>query len=61
MLHTDFTTSCMNRESDFEWLKRFNEGSESVRDEERCERSKSIKTPELIGQRFRVRVTMLRL
>ena len=35
---------------------------ESVRDDERCGRSKEVNTPELIGQRIRlrVRVTMLR-
>ena len=33
---------------------------ESVRDNERCGRSKEVNTPELIGQRVTVRVTMLR-
>ena len=47
----------MNRTSDFE---RFKEGSESVRDDERYGSSKEVNTPELIGQRVRVRVTMLR-
>ena len=41
----------MNRASVFEWHKRFKEGTESVRDDERCGRG---------GQRVRVRVTMLR-
>ena len=31
-----------------------------MRDDERCERSKEVNTPELIGQSVRVRVTMLR-
>ena len=31
-------------------------GRESVRDDERCGRSKEVNTPELIGQRVRVRV-----
>ena len=31
-----------------------------MRDDERCGRSKEANTPELIGQRFRVRVIMLR-
>ena len=44
----------------FEWHKRFKEARESVRDDERCGRSKEVNTPELIGQRVRVRVTMLR-
>ena len=60
MLQTAFRPSCMNRGSVFEWHKRFKEGRESVRDDERCERSKEVNTPELIGQRVRVRVTMLR-
>ena len=33
---------------------------ESVRDDERYGRSKEVNTPQLIGQRVRVRVTMLR-
>ena len=48
----------MNRATVFEWHKRFKEGTESVRDDERYGRSKEVNTPELIGQR--VRVTMLR-
>ena len=32
----------------------------SLRDDERCGRSKEVNTPELIGQRVRIRVTMLR-
>ena len=42
------------------WHKRFKEGRESVRDDERCGRSKEVKTPEWIGERVRVRVTILR-
>ena len=49
----------MNRASVFEWHKRFKEGRESVRDNERCGRSKEVNRLELIGQRIRVRVTML--
>ena len=60
MIQTTFRASCMNRTSVFEWHKRFKEGRESVRDDERCGRSKKVNTPELIGQRVRVRVTMLR-
>ena len=58
MLQTAFRPYCMNRASVFEWHKRFKEGRESVRDDERCKRSKEVNTPELIGQRLRV--TMLR-
>ena len=60
MLHTAFGPSCMNWASVFEWHKRFKEARDSVRDDERCGRSKEVNTPELIGQRVRVRVTMLR-
>ena len=60
MLQTAFGPSCMNRASVFEWHKRFKEGRESVRDNEMCGRSKEVNTPELIGQRVRVQVTMLR-
>ena len=61
MLQTAFGASCMNRASVFEWHKRFKEGRESVRDDERCARSKEINTPELIGQRVRVRVSTLQI
>ena len=54
VLQTAFGASCMNRAS--EGHKRFKEGRESVRDDERCGRSKEVNRPELIGQR----VTMLR-
>ena len=61
---TAFGASYMNRASVFKWHKRFKEGREFVRDDERCGRSKEISTSELIGQRVRVRVrvrvTMLR-
>ena len=40
--------------------KRFKEGRESVREDDRCGRSKEVNRSELIGQRIRVRVTMLR-
>ena len=60
MLQTAFKPSFMNRASVFVWHKRFKEGRESERDDEICGMSKAIRTPELIGQRFRVRVTMLR-
>ena len=50
MLYTAFGPSCMNRVSVFEWHKRFKEGRESVRDIERCGRSKEVRTLELIGQ-----------
>ena len=40
MFQTAFGPSCMNRASVFEWYKRFKESSVSVRDNEKCERSK---------------------
>ena len=60
MLQTAFGASCMNRASVFEWHMRFKEARESVKDDERCGRSKEVNTPQLIGQRVRVMVTMLR-
>ena len=60
ILQTSFRPSCMNRAWVFEWQKRFKKGSGSVRDDKRCGRSKEVNTPQLIGQRVRVRVTMLR-
>ena len=50
MLQTAFGVSCMNQAPVFEWHKRINEGRESVRDDERCGRSKEVWTLELIGQ-----------
>ena len=60
MLLISFRPSCMNRVSGFEWNKRLKEGRESVRDDERCGRSKEVRTSKLIGQTVIVRVTMLR-
>ena len=50
MLQTAFLPSRMNQASVFEWHKRFKEGRESVKDDERCGKSKEVRTPELIGQ-----------
>ena len=50
MLQTTFRPSCMNRALVFELHKRLKEGRESVRDDERCRKSKKVRTPELIGQ-----------
>ena len=55
MLQSAFRPSCMNQASVFEWHKRVKEGRESVRDDERCGRSKEVDRPELIGQRLRVK------
>ena len=49
MLQTAFRPSCINWASVFEWHKRFKEGRESVRDDERCRRSKEVNRPVLIG------------
>ena len=61
MLQTAFGASCINRASVFEWHKTFKEGGESVRYDNRCGRSKEVNTPELIGQRVRVRVRVIML
>ena len=50
----------MHRASVFEWHKRFKEQREFVRNDERCGRCKEVNRPELIIQRVRVWVTMLR-
>ena len=50
MFRTAFRPSCMNRASVFEWHKRFKEGRESARDDERYGRSKEVRIPELIGK-----------
>ena len=42
MLQTAFRPSCMKWASVFEWHKRFKEGRESVRDDERCGRMVSF-------------------
>ena len=60
MLQSAFGAYCMNRASVFELHERFKEARESVRDDERCGRSKEVNTPELIGQWVRVRATMLK-
>ena len=39
----------------FEWYNRLKEGMESVRDDERCGRSKEVNTPELTDQRVGVK------
>ena len=58
MRQNAFEQPCMNQASVFEWYTRFKEARESVRDDERCGKSKEVNTPELIGRR--VRVTVLR-
>ena len=60
VLQTAFGASCMNRASVFEWHERFKEGRESERDNVKCGRCKEVRTPELIGQRVRVRDTRVR-
>ena len=46
-----YIRGALNGASVFEWHKRFKEGRESVRDDERCGRSKEVRIPELIGQK----------
>ena len=56
MLQTTFGASCMNSASVFEWHKRFKEDRESVRDDERCGRSKEVNTPDVeVLREFRKR------
>ena len=55
MLQTAFGASCMNQASVFEWHKRFKEGRESMKDNKRRGRTKEVNTPQLRGQRVRVR------
>ena len=50
MLQTAYGPSCMNRSSVFQWHKRFKEGRESMRDDERCGRSREVRTSEMTGQ-----------
>ena len=50
MLQTAFPPSCMNWASVFEWHKRFKEGRESVRDDEKCTRSKEVNRPEWMAK-----------
>ena len=52
MLQIAFGASCINWASVFEYHKRFKETKESVRDYERCGRSKEVNRPELTGQRL---------
>ena len=49
MFQIAFQPSCMNRASVFEWHKKFKEGRQSERDDERCGKSKGVNTQELIG------------
>ena len=49
ILQAAFQPSCMNWASVYAWHKRFNEGRKSVRDYERCRRSKDVNIPELMG------------
>ena len=50
ILQTAFGASCMNWASVFEWHKRFKEGRESVRDDERRGRSKEVNTPNWLAK-----------
>ena len=49
-LQTAFGASCMNRTRVFEWHKIFKEGTESVRDDERCGRGKEVRTPSWLAK-----------
>ena len=58
MLHTAFRPSCMNQF--FEWHKRFKEGTESVRDDERCARSKEVIYQSWLAKRLGLGLGLLR-
>ena len=60
ILQTAFGASCMNQARVFEWHKIFKERREFVRDDDMFGRSEEVNTPELICQRFRVKVNMVR-
>ena len=60
MLQTAFGSSCMNRASVLGGIRDSRKAGGLWTDDGRCGRSKEVNTPELIGQRVRVRVTMLR-
>ena len=47
MLQTAFGASSMNRASVFECHKRYKEGRESVKEDERCGRSKEVNRPDV--------------
>ena len=50
MIQIAFGPTCMNRASVSEWHKKFKEGRETVRNDERCGRSEEVRTPELMAQ-----------
>ncbi len=60
MLRTAFGPLCINFASVLEWQTGLKEVRGSGRKDERGGGSKKVNRPELIGQRVRVRVTMLR-
>ena len=49
----------MNRASVFEWHKRSKEGRESLRDDERCGKSKEVRTPEGLSMRAQFDVSVV--
>ena len=51
MLQTAFGAYSMNRASVFEWHKRFKEGRKSVKDDERCRRSKEGQYTRVVWQK----------
>ena len=59
MLQTAFRLSCMNRASVFQWHKRFRKAGSLWGMMRGLGRNKEVNRTELIGQRVRVRVTML--
>ena len=59
MIQTAFRPSCMNRASVFEGHKRFKECRKSVRDDERCERSKKVDNQSWLAKGLGLRLQLL--
>ena len=50
MIKTAYGETFMSRATVFRWHKKFQEGREEVRDEERCGRERDVRTPDLVDK-----------
>ena len=50
MIKTAYGETFMSRATMFRWHKKFQEGREEVRDEERCGRERDVRTPDLVDK-----------
>ena len=50
MIKTAYGDTFMSRATVFRWHKKFQEGREEVRDEERCGRERDVRTPDLVDK-----------